>query len=143
MSTLFTGGLEKCVVVLERCLENQDWPLASLTCQALWNFCIDSPDITQCIDDEERLCELEDIVVCLLEACNYTAHQRAAQTKDEDNQDEDVMTEEVLESLESEEKEFCKVGLGLLKRLLDRDSNREYDLLLQSPQGSDSNNEQS
>ena len=48
------------------------------------------------------------------------------------------LTDEVMESLASEEKEFCKVGLGLLKRLLDRDSNREYDLLLPSPQGSDS-----
>ena len=25
-----------------------------------------------------QLCELEDVIVCLLEACNYTAHQRAA-----------------------------------------------------------------
>ena len=128
------------MLVLERCLDSQDWSLASLTCQALWNYCIDSPDITQCIDNEETLCELEDVVVCLLEACNYVAHQRAAEAQ----AGELKMTDEVLESIETEEKEFCKVGLGLLKRLLDRDSNREYDLLLPcSPQGSDSNNEQS
>ena len=121
------NGLEKCVAILERCLDDQDWSLACLTCQALWNYCIDSQDITQCIDNEESLGDLEDVIVCLLEACNYTAHQRASC--------DDNLTDEIIESLESEEKEFCKVGLGLLKRLLDRDSNRDFDLLL--PSGSE------
>ena len=53
------GGVQKCVSVLERCLDTQDWPMACLVCQALWNYCIDSPNITDSIEDEESLCNLE------------------------------------------------------------------------------------
>ena len=53
------GGVRKCVAVLERCLDTQDWSMACLVCQALWNYSIDSPDITDSIEDEECLCNLE------------------------------------------------------------------------------------
>ena len=53
------GGVQKCVTVLERCLDTQDWSMACLVCQALWNYSIDSSDITDSIEDEESLCNLE------------------------------------------------------------------------------------
>ena len=45
--------------MLESCLDEQDWSLACLVCQALWNYCIDSNNITESIVDEDCLCNLE------------------------------------------------------------------------------------
>ena len=56
---IFQGGVERCIRVLESCLDEQDWSLACLVCQALWNYCIDSNNITESIVDEESLCNLE------------------------------------------------------------------------------------
>ena len=53
------GGVQRCIRVLESCLDEQDWSLACLVCQALWNYCIDSNNITESIVDEECLCNLE------------------------------------------------------------------------------------
>ena len=59
---IFQGGVERCIRVLESCLDEQDWSLACLVCQALWNYCIDSNNITESIVDEESLCNLEGIL---------------------------------------------------------------------------------
>ena len=60
MSNFFSqGGVQRCIGVLESCLDEQDWSLACLVCQALWNYCIDSNSITESIVDEECLCNLE------------------------------------------------------------------------------------
>merc|ERR1711997_40962 len=123
------GGVERCIRVLESCLDEQDWSLACLVCQALWNYCIDSNNITESIVDEECLCNLEDILVYLLESCNETIQQRSPYIHS--------LSAEVLQSLECEEKEFCKVGLGLLKRILD-DSPRQIELLLGDEESSSS-----
>ena len=127
----FQGGVERCIRVLESCLDEQDWSLACLVCQALWNYCIDSNNITESIVDEDCLCNLEgkclnyvilkmisypkvqdicfyydcftllDILVYLLESCNEAIQQRSPYTES--------LSAEVLQSLECEEKEFCKV----------------------------------
>ena len=55
----FQGGVQRCIRVLESCLDEQDWSLACLVCQALWNYCIDSTNITESIVDEDCLCNLE------------------------------------------------------------------------------------
>ena len=64
----FQGGVERCIRVLESCLDEQDWSLACLVCQALWNYCIDSNNITESIVDEDCLCNLEGKCLSL---CNF------------------------------------------------------------------------
>lgn len=105
------GGVKKCTCVLERCLDQQDWMLACLVCQAIWNYCIDTQNITETMD-EDCLVGLEDVIVYLLEACNESL---SAEEEDE---------EEVFGQTE-----FCRVALSLLKRILD-DSPRKVELLL-------------
>ena len=43
-----------------------DWALASLICQALWNFCIDSPSSTEAFGEEEAS-DLEKVLITLLD----------------------------------------------------------------------------
>ena len=68
--------------------------------------------------DEETLRSLEDVLVYLLEMCNDCAAKKAAAFEDN-----------ILTVFQGEEREFCKVGLGLLKRIMD-DCPRQIELLL-------------
>jgi hypothetical protein len=36
------SGIRKSVAVLERCSEDEDWSLATLVCQAIWNYSIET-----------------------------------------------------------------------------------------------------
>ena len=68
--------------------------------------------------DEETLRWLEDTLVYLLEMCNDSAARKAAS-----------IDGQLLSAFQGEEREFCKVGLGLLKRIMD-DCPRQIELLL-------------
>lgn len=68
--------------------------------------------------DEETLRNLEDVLVYLLEMCNDCAAKKAAAFEDS-----------ILTVFQGQEREFCKVGLGLLKRIMD-DCPRQIELLL-------------
>ncbi len=117
------AGVKKCISVLHCCLENEDWPLACLVCQAIWNFCIDSNSLSEVIE-ETYLVELEDIIVYLLEACNERMqinHERNG------NDSSSSASDEAATDLASSE--FCHVALSLLKRILD-ESPRKVELLL-------------
>ena len=70
-NTTLQGGVERCIRVLETCLDEQDWSLACLVCQALWNYCIDSNNITESIVDEECLCNLEGKIFLLCHLYQY------------------------------------------------------------------------
>ena len=69
--------------------------------------------------DEETLRCLEDALVYLLETCNDSAARKAA------GFDGQLLSA----AFQGEEREFCKVGLGLLKRIMD-DCPRQIELLL-------------
>ena len=99
------GGLAGLVRVLRECgeeLDNPDWLLASLTCQALWNYSIDSSNLFDCMDKEE-LSELEAILVEYLDEDTIFGSQ------------EELEAEQVPKYHEWEE--FAKVGVNLLERL--------------------------
>jgi hypothetical protein len=68
--------------------------------------------------EEEDLRTLEDVLVYLLELCNDSAAKKAA-----------TFEGHLLTVFQGEEREFCKVGLGLLKRIMD-DCPRQIELLL-------------
>jgi hypothetical protein len=70
--------------------------------------------------DEETLRNLEDVLVYLLEMCNDCAAKKAAAFED---------SSLILTVFQGQEREFCKVGLGLLKRIMD-DCPRQIELLL-------------
>jgi hypothetical protein len=99
------GGVAGLVTVLRECGEEAggpDWLLASLACQALWNYSIDSTNLFDCMDKEE-LSELEVVLVEYL---------------DEDaifGSEEELEAEQVPRYQEWEE--FAKVGVNLLERL--------------------------
>ena len=69
--------------------------------------------------DEDTLRSLEDVLVYLLEMCNDSAAKKAAASED------NILTA----VFQGQEREFCKVGLGLLKRIMD-DCPRQIELLL-------------
>jgi hypothetical protein len=101
-------GVEKCIDLLDFCLEAKDWELACLVCQAIWNYCIDSKHLSDVIEPS-HLIEIEDGIVYLLEAYNVGLLR--------DNEETHMGTE------------FCHVALTLLKRVLD-ESPRKVELLL-------------
>ena len=68
--------------------------------------------------DEDTLRCLEDALVYLLEMCNDSTARKAAS-----------FDGQLLAAFQGEEREFCKVGLGLLKRIMD-DCPRQIELLL-------------
>ena len=99
------GGVAGLVRVLRECGEEQaspDWLLASLTCQALWNYSIDSTNLFDCMDKEE-LSELEAILVEYLDEDTIFGSQ------------EELEADQVPRYHEWEE--FAKVGVNLLERL--------------------------
>ena len=99
------GGVAGLVRVLRECgedTESPDWLLASLTCQALWNYSIDTTNLFDCMDKEE-LSELEVILVEYLDEDTIFGSQ------------EELGAEEVPRYHEWEE--FAKVGVNLLERL--------------------------
>lgn len=46
------GGISKLLQILNK-LGQDDWPLSTLICQAIWNFCIDTPDLYDMFSDSE------------------------------------------------------------------------------------------
>lgn len=99
------GGVTALVRVLRQCGEqvaSPDWLLASLTCQALWNYSIDTRNLFDCMDKEE-LSELEAILVEYLDEDTIFGSQ------------EELDAEQVPRYQEWEE--FAKVGVNLLERL--------------------------
>jgi len=79
-----------------------DWLLASLTCQAIWNYSIDSTNLFDCMDKEE-ISELEAILVEYLDEDTIFGSQ------------EELSSEQIPRYHEWEE--FAKVGVTLLERL--------------------------
>jgi len=111
-------GLPKCIDLLHSCLDDKDWNLACLVCQAIWNYAIDCRKLSDVIE-VDHLNELEDILVYLLEAYN-----ESTMNEDEDGQEDDMFAAGELEACK-----FCHVALTLLKRILE-DSPRKVELLL-------------
>jgi len=100
------GGVSSLITVLKECggcpPADCDWLLASLTCQALWNYSIDSNDLFDCMDKEE-ISELEAVLVEFLDEETIFGSQ-------------DELSEEQVPKY-SEWEEFAKVGVNLLERL--------------------------
>uniref|UniRef100_A0A146LPT6 Armadillo repeat-containing protein 2 n=3 Tax=Lygus hesperus TaxID=30085 RepID=A0A146LPT6_LYGHE len=55
-----SNGVQKLIVVIKRC--DGDWKLASLICQALWNFCIDSTHLYAALGIQPTNCLLTVLV---------------------------------------------------------------------------------
>ena len=99
------GGVAGLVKVLRDCAAgpaNTDWLLASLTCQAVWNYSIDTTNLFDCMDKEE-ISELEAVLVEFLDEETIFGSQ------------EELTAEQVPRYAEWEE--FAKVGVNLLERL--------------------------
>ena len=100
------GGVTSLVNVLRDCggssETGSDWLLASLVCQALWNYSIDTNNLFDCMDKEE-ISELEAILVEFLDEETIFGSQ-------------DELEEEQVPSYRDWE-EFAKVGVNLLERL--------------------------
>lgn len=47
-----SGGVSKLAAILKKYCEN-DWLLGSLICQVLWNYCIDTTDLYQLLNEDE------------------------------------------------------------------------------------------
>ena len=106
ISLRLMGGVSSLITVLKECggcpPADCDWLLASLTCQALWNYSIDSNDLFDCMDKEE-ISELEAVLVEFLDEETIFGSQ-------------DELSEEQVPKY-SEWEEFAKVGVNLLERL--------------------------
>lgn len=111
-------GVQRSIDLLYSCLEEKDWDLGSLVCQALWNYCIDCQQLSEVIETK-HIIELEDVLVYLLEAYNETSTSNDTDSSC-DNSDYDP---------DFSGAEFCQVALTLLKRVLDY-SPRKVELLL-------------
>ena len=100
------GGVNKLIRVLQSCgantIDDQNWSLASLTCQAVWNYSIDSVNLFDCMDKEE-ISELEAILVEYLDEDTIFGSQ------------EELPNYQINRYHEWEE--FAKVGVNLLDRL--------------------------
>ena len=100
------GGVTSLVSVLRDCGGSSeagcDWLLASLVCQALWNYSIDTNNLFDCMDKEE-ISELEAVLVEFLDEETIFGSQ-------------DELEEEQVPSYRDWE-EFAKVGVNLLERL--------------------------
>jgi len=100
------GGVSSLIKVLKDCGVHPggycDWLLASLTCQAIWNYSIDSTNLFDCMDKEE-ISELEAILVEYLDEDTIFGSQ------------EELSSEQIPRYHEWEE--FAKVGVNLLERL--------------------------
>lgn len=62
------NGVAKLIRILQLYGE-MDWPLSMLTCQVLWNYCIDSDNLHQvfeAVEIEELLCILAEYLGKLL-----------------------------------------------------------------------------
>ncbi|XP_059619203.1 armadillo repeat-containing protein 2 [Phlebotomus argentipes] len=51
--------------VLQRSAMEEDWLLAGIVCQALWNFLIDTENVVAALGGEEAECIMQDLVECL------------------------------------------------------------------------------
>ena len=99
------GGVASLVSILKDCggpPDQCDWLLASLTCQAIWNYSIDSNNLFDCMDKEE-ISELEAILVEFLDEEAIFGSQ-------------DELSEDQVPRYHEWE-EFAKVGVNLLERL--------------------------
>lgn len=110
-------GIPRCIDLLHSCLNDKDWDLACLICQAIWNYAIDCRKLSDVIE-VDHLEELEDAIVFLLEAYNeFSMHEESGDS-------DEIMTEQELEACR-----FCQVSMLLLKRILS-ESTRKVELLL-------------
>ena len=99
------GGVTSLISVLRDCggpPDTCDWLLASLSCQAIWNYSIDSNNLFDCMDKED-ISELEAILVEFLDEETIFGSQ-------------DELSEEQVPRYQEWE-EFAKVGVNLLERL--------------------------
>ena len=99
------GGVSRLINVLKECggqSEASDWLLASLTCQAIWNYSIDTNNLFDCMDKEE-ISELEAVLVEFLDEETIFGSQ------------DELSSEQIPRYHEWEE--FAKVGVNLLERL--------------------------
>merc|ERR1719232_2540564 len=99
------GGVASLVSILKDCggpPDQCDWLLASLTCQAIWNYSIDSTNLFDCMDKEE-ISELEAVLVEFLDEETIFGSE------------EELSSEQIPRYHEWEE--FAKVGVNLLERL--------------------------
>ena len=100
------GGVTSLISVLRDCGGSSeagcDWLLASLVCQALWNYSIDTNNLFDCMDKEE-ISELEAVLVEFLDEETIFGSQ-------------DELEDEQVPSYRDWE-EFAKVGVNLLERL--------------------------
>lgn len=110
-------GISKCIDLLHSCLDDKDWDLACLVCQALWNYAIDCRKLSDVIE-ADHLTQLEDAIVYLLEAYNESTMQSEESPDDNGDDNEDL-----------DGCQFCQVSMLLLKRILS-ESTRPVELLL-------------
>lgn len=99
------GGVAHLISVLKDCggpADSCDWLLASLTCQAIWNYSIDTNNLFDCMDKEE-ISELEAVLVEFLDEETIFGSE------------EELGEDQV--SRYHEWEEFAKVGVNLLERL--------------------------
>ena len=100
------GGVTSLINVLKDCGGSPesgcDWLLASLVCQAIWNYSIDTNNLFDCMDKEE-ISELEAVLVEFLDEETIFGSQ------------EELAEDQVPSYQEWEE--FAKVGVNLLERL--------------------------
>ena len=105
MSLRSLGGITSLITVLKDCggqADLSDWLLASLTCQAIWNYSIDTNNLFDCMDKEE-ISELEAVLVEFLDEETIFGSQ------------DELSSEQIPRYHEWEE--FAKVGVNLLERL--------------------------